>query len=288
MKTKFYWVALLASAALIAQAKAGGHHGGGGGSFAGPGPVRSGTVSSFRSMPTQNFGGGRVTYPSQRLSSVGPRAPIPTAFRQPYFNWNRDPSPRQVTPGNITHSNDARFSNSGNRAITNSRRQGTGAGQVRNANNLPGNWQNHVIARHTANWRRDWDRGRDHNWHGHHCRFINGSWIIFDSGFYPWSTYWYPYDYYGYPYNYGPSFYGGFDEGYYDDQGGVGQDSDPVAAAQERLTEQANYRGEVDGILGPETRRAIARYQRNNGLRLIGRLTPDTLQALELPRVASY
>src|SRR5205823_5104988 len=31
MKTKFYWVALLASAAMIAQAKAGGHHGGGGG-----------------------------------------------------------------------------------------------------------------------------------------------------------------------------------------------------------------------------------------------------------------
>ena len=34
MKTKFYWVALLASAALIAQAKAGGHYGGGGGGFA--------------------------------------------------------------------------------------------------------------------------------------------------------------------------------------------------------------------------------------------------------------
>ena len=31
MKTKFYWVALLASAAMIAQAKAGGHNGGGGG-----------------------------------------------------------------------------------------------------------------------------------------------------------------------------------------------------------------------------------------------------------------
>ncbi len=31
MKTKFYWVALLASAAMIAQAKAGGHYGGGGG-----------------------------------------------------------------------------------------------------------------------------------------------------------------------------------------------------------------------------------------------------------------
>ena len=31
MKTKFYWVALLASAAMIAQANAGGHYGGGGG-----------------------------------------------------------------------------------------------------------------------------------------------------------------------------------------------------------------------------------------------------------------
>src|SRR6202030_2352498 len=31
MKTKFYWLALLASAAMIAQANAGGHGGGGGG-----------------------------------------------------------------------------------------------------------------------------------------------------------------------------------------------------------------------------------------------------------------
>ena len=44
MKTKFYWVALLASAALIGQAQGGGNHGGGGvgGGFSGGGHVIGG------------------------------------------------------------------------------------------------------------------------------------------------------------------------------------------------------------------------------------------------------
>src|SRR4030095_14493983 len=44
MKTKFYWVALLASAALIGQAQGGGYHGGGGGFGGGgrAGPVGGG------------------------------------------------------------------------------------------------------------------------------------------------------------------------------------------------------------------------------------------------------
>src|SRR6266436_5007033 len=45
MKTKFYWVALLASAALIGQAQGGGNHGGGGGmggGFGGGGHVVGG------------------------------------------------------------------------------------------------------------------------------------------------------------------------------------------------------------------------------------------------------
>jgi len=85
MKTKFYWVALLASAALIAQAQAGGHYGGGGGGgghFAAghPGPARGGAVSSFHSMPMRNFGGGRMIYSGQRFSSVGMRSPSSAAF----------------------------------------------------------------------------------------------------------------------------------------------------------------------------------------------------------------
>ena len=61
-----------------------------------------------------------------------------------------------------------------------------------------------------------------------------------------------------------------------------------VTAAQERLAREGYYNGTIDGVLGSETRRAIARYQSSHGLRATGALTPDTLQALGLQRVANY
>src|SRR5947207_8168653 len=84
MKTKFYWVALLASAAMIAQANAGGHHGGGGGggfaTAAHPGPAHA-AAPAFNSAPRGDFGGGRYMAPGTRFSSYN----APTAFRQPRF-----------------------------------------------------------------------------------------------------------------------------------------------------------------------------------------------------------
>jgi hypothetical protein len=341
MKTKFYWVALLASAALIAQVKAGGRHGGGGGGFAmtaHPAPAQR-TAPASHSAPRSNFGGGRVMASGPRFSSAGLRSRSSAAFNRHYINSNGAASlgRRQFTAGNINRANrNTRFSNRGNQAITNpsggetraiqnqngrnrlerfgndsrlgqsrnglNRRNGAianhlnDASQVRHGNNLPANWRNHVVARHSANWHRDWDTRRDHRWQGHHCRFINGSWIIFDLGFYPWGPYWYPYDYdyYAYPYSYDPGYYdSGVYQGeeYYGESGYGSSDQytdSTVAAAQERLAQQGYYRGEIDGIFGPETRRAIARYQSNHGLRVTGALTTDTLRALGLNRVASY
>ena len=298
MKTKFYWVALLASAALIAPAQAGGgnHGGGGGGSHfaaSGRGSARSGAGPSFQSMPMQSFGGGRMIYSGQRFSSVGMRSPRSMEFRPQYIRSNVVGSigSSQVVRGNINRVNRSnQFA--GNRSITNLRRDGNGAGQVRSGNNLPTNWRNHVVAQHSGNWQRNWDRSRDHVWHGHHCRFINGSWVIFDFGFYPWWPYWYyPYDYYAddyYPYQYG------YDPGYYDSgayqgdeyygQNGYGNaySDSTVAAAQQQLAREGYYRGQIDGVLGPETRAAIAQFQNNHGLRVTGALTTDTLGALGL------
>ena len=220
---------------------------------------------------------------------------------------------RQFNPGSINRGgsnrgdrftrfgNNPRFGESRNGFA---RRDGTfannrnGAGRFRNGNNLPANWRNHVAARHSGNWHRDWDRGRDHWWHGHRCRFVNGSWVIFDLGFYPWS-YGYPY---GYAYNYYPFGYGSgyydYDPGYYDsgayddeeyyDQNAYDPSDSSVTSAQQRLARQGYYRGEIDGVLGAQTRRGIARYQRDHGLRSTGHLTPGTLAALGLHRVASY
>jgi Putative peptidoglycan binding domain len=319
--------ALTISAALAIPVQAGNR--GGGGGFAGghfaathSAAARGGAMPSFRSTPARSFGGGRMIYSGQRFSSVGMRSASSAAFSQRYMNSYRPTSiaARQFTPRNIDRGGGVtRFGTNpllaqggtsfgrSNRAIAN---RGIGARQIRHGNNLPANWRNHVVAQRSADWHRDWDRGRDHWWHGHHCRFINGSWVIFDFGFYPWWPYWYPYDYYAYDYYPYPSSYdpgynyydrGFYDSGYYDpdvDQGeqyynqngyeSSDQNIDStVVAAQDLLARRGYYRGQIDGVLDAETRRAIARYQSNHGLRVTGYLTTDTLQALGLPQVAS-
>lgn len=249
-------------------------------------------------MPMRSFGGARMIHSSQRFSSLG-RYSSTAGFRQYYVNSNRGTYLRapQFNRGNINRGDGfSRFSNGGNRAIANMRREGNGAGQVRSRNNLPANWRSHVVAQHSANWHSGWDRSRDHRWNGHDCRFINGSWVIFDFGFYP-GSYWYRDDYY-YPYYYADPY--GYDPGYdesgayqaeeYDDHTGpAGQSNDSTitADAQAQLARRGYYRGGIDGTLGPATRRAIMRYQSDHGLSVTGRLNRDMLHALGLARVAS-
>jgi len=242
-----------------------------------------------------------MIYSGQRFSSVGMRAPRSMEFRPQDVRSNTVSSidSSQVARGNISRVNRSnQFSNTGNRATTNLRRDGNGARQVRSGNNLPTNWRNHVVAQRSGNWQRNWDRSRDHVWHGHHCRFINGSWVIFDFGFDPWWPYWYDpypyyygYDYYPYSYGYDPGYNSGvyqgeeyYDQNRYADQSG----NSTVLAAQQVLAQQGYYRGQIDGVFGPETRAAIAEYQSSRGLRVTGALTPNTLQALGLRQLASY
>lgn len=299
MKTKLYWASLLASAAMIAQANAGGHHGGGGGSggtFAAPAAPSHAAASSFHSAGAGNIGAGRMIYSGHRFSPTGGRAisPLGSSARRIVANRSSSIGARQFTSRNIDGANHLnRSRNAANRSITNARRD-AGAGQARRGNNLPNNWRNHVAAQHSASWHRDWDRSRDHNWHGHHCRFINGSWVIFDYGFYPWWPYGYPYDYYayGYPYGYGydsedydSDVYGG-EEIYGGNANYDGFADSTVAAAQKRLALQGYYRAQIDGVLGQQTSNAIARFQRNHGLRVTGNLNTDTTAALGLQSVA--
>src|SRR6266571_3488381 len=226
MKTKSLSVALLASAA-IAQANPGAYHGGGGGvrggavAHAAPAaraPVRSGGFSSFHSMPTRSFGGG-MTYPRQRYSSFGMRSYRPTAFRQPSIYPNRVTITRSgpytaATIGQPRQSNRfPRFANYRNPAATSVWNQRNTGSQFRSGNNrLRGDWQKHVFAQGSGDWHRDWDRHSDHWWNGHRCCFFNGSWVIFNVGFYPWWPSYYPDDYYydyGFPNDgYGSSTYG--------------------------------------------------------------------------------
>jgi hypothetical protein len=101
MKTKFYWVALLASAAMIAQANAGGHYGGGGGGgfamAAHPAPAHA-AAAAFQSAPRGNFGGGRYIAPGAHVSSYYG----PTTFRQQRMIDSDRTFSRQFTTGTAT------------------------------------------------------------------------------------------------------------------------------------------------------------------------------------------
>ena len=291
MKTKFYWVALLASAAMIAQANAGGRYGGGGGFVARVAPARA-AVPSFNSAASRGFGSGRMVYSGQRFSPSMMRSPSSPAVRQYYINANA--GTRQFTRGNINRANPpAAFSNRENRAITNVRRQGNGPGQTRSANNLPSNWRNHVVARHSADWHRDWDRRHGHFHHGHVFVFIEGFWWGLDPGFYPYYAYGnYPYDDYGYANNGYPYDYYEYSPYNYDDeQGYAASDQDAnnatVSAVQSKLAKLGYYRGAIDGVVGDETQAALARYQEEHNLSVTGTLTAGTLQSLGLRQTAS-
>ncbi len=197
--------------------------------------------------------------------------------------------------------NSTRFMNSRTRLASVESRTRDRFGQIANGNRGFNTTRQHVFARRSANWHPDWDRSCDHWWNGHCCRFINGFWVIFDLGFYPWwpssYPYWYGYPY-GYPYDYYPSYYSygypsGYDPGPYDqsdaDYYGRGRYNSPdqysdrtVVAAQTQLAKDGYYRGEIDGILGPETRRAIVSFQSDHGLRVTGNLSQETLSTLGL------
>src|SRR5437660_12423612 len=162
MKTKFYWVALLASAAMMAQANAGGHHGGGGGGgFGGGGHAAPGgggaRASSFG--PRGNFGGGRFMGPGPRFSSY--RAPM--AFHQERFGGSDRAFAfarnRQFTTGSASRRFDA------SRTFNQRENRFTGSGRVfrnRFENRGLNSARDRVFARRSADWHRDWDRGRDH------------------------------------------------------------------------------------------------------------------------------
>jgi hypothetical protein len=126
------------------------------------------------------------------------------------------------------------------------------------------------------NWSgRNWNgRNWNGNWRHHHGHnnviFIGGfgfpSWWGWGYPYYGYG-YGYPYGYYGYgyPYGYGYGDYG-YEYGYGSGGGQYGSATrSRVAELQRRLSRAGYYRGSVDGILGPQTRRAIRAYEQDHG-----------------------
>jgi hypothetical protein len=147
----------------------------------------------------------------------------------------------------------------------------TGQRAVTRSGTVVNNWQGVTGSNYTAF--RDYRR-QSHNrswWHNHYDRII-----LVGGGYWYWNAgYWYPawgYDpyYTYYPYD-GPIY------GYNDltpDQ--------IVVNVQTQLQAAGYYAGPVDGILGSQTRRAIAAFQADNGLAVTSAVDRPTLATLGL------
>ena len=127
------------------------------------------------------------------------------------------------------------------------------------------NWQGQ---KYTAfrNYKSEW-HGQNW-WHSHHNRIV----FVFGAPYFWNAGYWYP------AWGYNPSAYYAYDGPIY------AYNSLPpdqvIANVQAALQQQGYYQGEVDGLLGPLTREAIAGYQRDHGLYETSSIDQPTLESL--------
>ena len=120
-----------------------------------------------------------------------------------------------------------------------------------------------VFQNYHPQWHDQWWWSSHHN----HIVFVFGAPYFWDTG------YWYP----AWGYDPGANYY--FDGPIY----ASSPEYDPgqvVANVQSALQQQGYYQGEIDGILGPQTRAALAEYQSAQGLEPTGAVDEPTLETL--------
>jgi Putative peptidoglycan binding domain len=129
------------------------------------------------------------------------------------------------------------------------------------------NWQG---ARYTVfrNYTPQW-----HNqgwWHNHYNRIV----FVFGAPYYWNAGYWFP------AWGYYPNAYYAWDGPIYA-YNNLPPDQ-VIANVQATLQQQGYYHGDVDGLVGPLTRGAIADYQRDHGLYVTSTIDQPTLQSLNM------
>jgi hypothetical protein len=272
----------------------------GGGIGAGGGFGSGGRVGGFGGAP--HFGGGIGGFRAPGPAFSGPRVGVGTRGGGVGFGMGRY-TPFQSAPSSFVRSTlTGRSARSNVRAAANTRptapvtapnRAPNTAPVARSSGNIVQRGLNgrtdHIYARHDQNWHGDWDRHHAHYSHSHWWVYDGGAWIGLDDGFYPWDYYpYYAFDYY--PYDYYPGYYSDV-EPYYNNQGvsysNVPAPDPAVTAAQTQLTKLGYYNGPADGIYGPLTRDAVARYQADKNLPVTGSLSDGTLQSLGTVSVAT-
>ena len=127
------------------------------------------------------------------------------------------------------------------------------------------NWQGHqynVFRNYHSEWH---DQGW---WHSHYPRVV----FAFGAPYYWNSGYWFP------AWGYNANAYYAWDGPIYAPHS-LPPDQ-VIANVQSALQQQGYYQGEVDGLLGPITRDAIANYQRDHRLYTTSTIDEPTLQSL--------
>jgi putative peptidoglycan binding protein len=244
----------------------GGHFGGGGVHFGGAptihsgGPVGVGTRGGGVGFGVAHVSGGVPNFAGagSRFSSFGH-----PSSKQPVY----DGRPSHAITPNVEPA------------------RGRMASAVRPSQTLPQRGVNgpighHVAERHDANWHGNWDRRHVHFDHGRFFVFDDGFWWGLDDGYFPWDYLpYYANDYYPYDYYTDVSPYDNNSTSY----NIAPADTATVQAVQTQLLQLGYYNGSIDGVFGPATRDAVARYQIAKQLSVTGSLSPDTLQSLGLP-----
>jgi hypothetical protein len=105
-------------------------------------------------------------------------------------------------------------------------------------------------------------------WHNHYHRIV----FVFGAPYYWNAGYWFP------AWGYYPNAYYAWDGPIYA-YNNLPPDQ-VIANVQATLQQQGYYHGDVDGLIGPLTRGAIADYQRDNGLYVTSAIDQPTLQSL--------
>jgi Putative peptidoglycan binding domain len=140
--------------------------------------------------------------------------------------------------------------------------------RARRHNYVVRNRNSYANARRHYHWRQYHER----SWWRHHYN----NFAFFAGGYYFWANgYWYPA--YGYSPNYNNYIYNEPIYGY----GGL-TPGQVIVNVQSVLADLGYYYGAIDGLIGPLTRQALARYQANNGLIVTRAIDEPTLYSLGL------
>jgi Putative peptidoglycan binding domain len=243
------------------------------------GTTRTTTATSARTSTGANVRAHQVTAHQNTSTRAFNRQATTTArernIHRAQITTNNAAVANTTTSGRFGRREALRDHHIQQRAINNTSRNVT-INRTRNVNRnvtLVNNWRSSQFAgqRYVAfrNYRRAWhDRGWWDSHYGTNLTFVFGAPYFWSSG------YWYP------AWGYNPGYVYPYDGPIY---GAQNLSPDQVVAnVQQQLQRDGYYDGPVDGVLGPQTRYALAAFQADNGLAVTSAVDEPTLATLGL------